>query len=182
MQKDFDKWNEYKKTIDNNGRIVNFHAREIWWASIGINVGSEQDSVSVGFRRPVIIIKKFTDKTFLGIPLTKNHREINYRMSCPLNGVNGDALILQMRSFDSRRLIGKINTLPTVDFNNILYYIMHMFTKSLKTPSEGVSEAEAKVCTEIKSSPYVSSIEKTRILSRFFGDRYFPRLAISTRI
>jgi hypothetical protein len=43
MQKDFDKWNTEKKIVD--AKIVNtelfFYAREIWWCSVGLNVGVE---------------------------------------------------------------------------------------------------------------------------------------------
>ena len=43
MDKDFDKWNIEKKNLDE--RLINknsfFYPREVWWCSIGINVGVE---------------------------------------------------------------------------------------------------------------------------------------------
>lgn len=129
MLKDFDKWNRYKKVIDNNDRIVNFHEREVWWVSVGINVGSEQDSYSENFGRPVI--------------------------------------------------------LPQVEYNLLVTSIVYLLTKGKKTPTLGVSEAEARGCTEVSNEsqfPYTRSIENQKILSIFFGSRYLYRLAISTRM
>ena len=57
MKKDFDKWNERKKALNDRERIL-FNPREIWWCSFGVNIGSEQDGSGDNFERPVIIIKK----------------------------------------------------------------------------------------------------------------------------
>ena len=42
-KKDFDKWNEKKKTIDQKeiSDQTFFNEREIWWGSLGLNVGFE---------------------------------------------------------------------------------------------------------------------------------------------
>lgn len=41
MQKDFDSWNEQKKQLENTQKTVLFKEREIWWTSIGVNIGNE---------------------------------------------------------------------------------------------------------------------------------------------
>ena len=43
MQKHFDEWNKSKKIIHENGENKLYHTRELWWCSLGVNVGSEQD-------------------------------------------------------------------------------------------------------------------------------------------
>lgn len=44
MQKDFDQWNSEKKGLEISGpESLQFHEREIWWCSIGINLGDEHD-------------------------------------------------------------------------------------------------------------------------------------------
>ena len=54
--KDFDSWNKEKKGLENVGHdILSFHEREIWWCSIGINLGDEQDGKNELFERPVLI-------------------------------------------------------------------------------------------------------------------------------
>ena len=53
MDKDFDKWNTEKKTVD--AKVVNrelfFYAREIWWCSAGLNIGVEVNGKHENFER-----------------------------------------------------------------------------------------------------------------------------------
>jgi len=70
VKKDFDRWNTQKKTMGIASHGVMFHEREIWWCSIGVNVGSEQHSQTSDFSRPVLVVRKFTADIFWGIPLT----------------------------------------------------------------------------------------------------------------
>lgn len=43
-QKDFDSWNQKKKIVNNKEHLSPlFKERDIWWLSIGINVGFEED-------------------------------------------------------------------------------------------------------------------------------------------
>ena len=59
MEKDFDKWNELKKKIDTREDIeeneIFIKNRQIWWCSIGLNVGSEQNGHGEVFERPVLV-------------------------------------------------------------------------------------------------------------------------------
>jgi mRNA interferase MazF len=184
MIKEFDRWNDSKKILDQNKSLVDFHEREIWWCSIGVNVGSEQDSYSADFSRPVIIAKKFTERTFWGVPLTTKIRLGEYRLNFQLNGVSNDMLVCHMRSFDRKRLISKIGLLPKKEFNSLIYLTVKMFVKSMKTPYEGVFEAEARGCTDVQVKslyPYNRSIEDQERLSRFFGDRYPYHYLVSLR-
>ena len=43
--KDFNEWNTQKKTIHNSGENKFYHPRDIWWCSLGTNVGFEQDQL-----------------------------------------------------------------------------------------------------------------------------------------
>lgn len=79
LSKNFDKWNEIKKKLDVSERSVEFNEREIWWCSIGINVGSEQHSQTEDFSRPVLVIRKFTRDIFWGIPLTTRIKPLRFR-------------------------------------------------------------------------------------------------------
>ncbi len=183
MLKDHDRWNEYKKALDSKTRLVNFHEREIWWCSVGINIGSEQDSYADDFARPVLIVKKFTNTIFWALPLTSTIKKEDNRVTFQFDGNKNDALILHMRALDCRRLINKKGTVHQIQFEIFLNSIISQLLtiKSTETPSEGVSKAEADVM-ETTSFPRMFSIKDQRILSTFFGDRYLYRLAISTRM
>ncbi|MEK7501033.1 MAG: type II toxin-antitoxin system PemK/MazF family toxin [Patescibacteria group bacterium] len=116
MVKKFDEWNIKKKAIDECSEPPDCHEREIWWCSIGVNVGSEQHSQTSDFSRPVLVVKKFTRDMFWGIPLTTRIKDINFRFRFTLDGVENDLLILQMRSYDRKRLVRKVAVMPKNDF------------------------------------------------------------------
>ena len=74
--KDFDSWNKEKKSLENVGHnTLVFHEREIWWCSIGINLGDEQDGKNELFERPVLILKKFNNKVALVLPMSTKQKD-----------------------------------------------------------------------------------------------------------
>lgn len=48
------------------GEIL-FYEREIWWCSLGVNIGFEQDGTNDLFERPVLVIKKIQPRRALGL-------------------------------------------------------------------------------------------------------------------
>ncbi len=105
MEKKFNEWNQCKKSLDVLANAPDCHEREIWWCSIGVNVGSEQLSQTSDFSRPVLVVRKFTRDIFWGIPLTTKTKDINFRMRF---------------SYDRKRLVRKIAVMPKVDFANLI--------------------------------------------------------------
>ena len=71
--KDFDAWNEDKKVVHGSAAQVRFKDREVWWCKVGINVGYEINGKTL-FLRPVLIIRKISSNTFIGIPLTRKEK------------------------------------------------------------------------------------------------------------
>src|SRR5271166_2256650 len=72
MEKDFDRWNEIKKATnaaDEAARLY-FREGEIWWVRLGHNIGYEADGKSQEFTRPVVVLKKYNQYSFLALPLT----------------------------------------------------------------------------------------------------------------
>ena len=119
----FDIWNNKKKDINLSMRKTDFHEREIWWCSIGVNIGSEQNSLSTDFSRPVLIVKKFTPTIFWGIPMTTKIKNIPFRFLFETGGVYNDLLILQMRTFDHKRLLRKVTMMPKAKYEELLQQI-----------------------------------------------------------
>ncbi len=146
MEKDFDRWNDMKKALDRLPPGLQYHEREIWWCSIGINVGSEQHSQTGDFSRPVLIFKRWSPNIFWGIPLTTKIRDLDFRYRFALNGVENDALLTQLRSFDSRRLLRKVSVLSEKEFN-FLNGRLSFYLEKTEPAQEGAgsSEAEATV-------------------------------------
>jgi len=64
MVKDYKKWHTKKSLIETRNDRLYFHEREIWWCSLGHNVGFEQDGKGVDFARPILVFKKFNKEVF----------------------------------------------------------------------------------------------------------------------
>jgi len=119
MEKDFDKWNNLKKNLQKNNNKLFFHEREIWWCSIGVNLGFEQDGRSDTFERPVLIIKKFNQDIFLGLPMTSAQKEGIYYQKIQYEDRNYTVVLSQVRLFDRKRLQRKIRILSEKEFKII---------------------------------------------------------------
>ena len=97
-----------------------FHAREIWWCSLGVNVGFEQDGSGDEYDRPVIILKGMSRQTFFAIPLTTSPSDHPLRPSVGIiEGKDARALLSQMRLIDAKRLVRKIGYLDGEIFKQI---------------------------------------------------------------
>ena len=71
MEKDFDGWNIQKKKIQTNpSQGFSFSEREIWWCSVGLNIGDEEDGKNELFERPVLVVRKFNKNIALVVPMT----------------------------------------------------------------------------------------------------------------
>lgn len=128
---EFDQWNNIKRQTDKAQRNVGFRQRDIFWTRVGKNIGFEEYGKGNEFQRPVLIVRKLTSNIFIGLPLTSSIRDNDYFYSFSYNSKKGlvenSAMILQVRTFDKRRLMGKIGTMNKEDFNNTLEKIRRLF-------------------------------------------------------
>ena len=123
--KKFDEWNSVKKQTQNNERKLGIKPRDIFWAKIGQNIGSEEYGKNDNFARPVIIIRKLTHDLFIGIPLTSTIKDNDYFHSFSyVNKSNGlthnSAMILQLRTFSIKRLMNKTGVINKEDFEVVI--------------------------------------------------------------
>jgi mRNA interferase MazF len=98
---------------------VLFKEGEIWWCSIGMNVGAEIYGKGPKFTRPVLIYKQFDSNFFFGIPLTSQEKEGNWYAPIHFSGRDNWAILSQARALDVRRLTKRIGTLNTEKFQEI---------------------------------------------------------------
>jgi len=112
----------------------NFNEGEIWWASIGMNVGVEIFGKGSEFARPVIVFKKFNEDAFLAIPLTSRSKEGMWYFPVVHNETTRIAILSQIRALDAKRLLSKMGTLSDDEFQKIkeqftvLYASQKLFT------------------------------------------------------
>lgn len=122
MEKDYKKWHAKKTGINEISDIPFFHERDIRYCFLGSNVGFEQDG-GKEFLRPVVILKKFNNNIFWGIPLTKTTdkklkewlEKFYYNFSF-VSDVESSAILTQVRLLDAKRLSSHIGTMSEADF------------------------------------------------------------------
>ena len=122
MLNDFDIWNNEKQMIHGKQNMNNvfFKEREIWWCHLGLNIGFEQNGKGDAFLRPILVLKKFSASTLVGLPLTTANKSHKYLIHCDaLDKVFRQAGISQLRTLDSRRLHEKITTVSEDSFVTI---------------------------------------------------------------
>ena len=120
MEKDFDTWNVKKKAIDSDlGRIF-CYPREIWWCSLGTNIGFEQNGTGEYFDRPVVVVRTFGKNAFLGAALTSKNKQGKFYFPIGLVEDRQALVILsQVRFIDTKRLIRKGGVLDEEIFNQL---------------------------------------------------------------
>jgi mRNA-degrading endonuclease toxin of MazEF toxin-antitoxin module len=119
MNKDFWNWNKFKVNLNNKYQIPYFREREIWFCSLGINIGSEQDGKNLLFERPVLILKKFNSALFWGLPITSKIKTGKYYYIFNVGQAPKCCVLSQIRLMDAKRLSRKYMTLGLQQINEI---------------------------------------------------------------
>jgi len=126
MKKDFKKWHGQKTEIHNNKIRPFFHEREIWFSSLGENIGFEQDGSGENFLRPILILKKFNNEVIWTLPLTRTDKIGKYYFRISLVTDDGKTdnslsvvILSQLRLVDAKRLQYKMGTIKENEFIKI---------------------------------------------------------------
>lgn len=123
MNKDFLAWHAVKSSLDSSSRktLHGYKERDVWWMSIGHNVGFEENGKNLNFSRPVLVVKGFSAEIFWGIPLTSKTKLGVYYYSFQVTNVTiqSTAILSQLKVFDTKRMISKVGMINTNDFNEI---------------------------------------------------------------
>lgn len=123
--KDFDLWNNRKKSLDKSVRRLFYKEREIWWCSLGINIGDEIDGKSGEFLRPIIVLKYISRETLLGVPVTSKDSDTNYHIPVKTKRVKSFAKLSQIRVISSKRLFRKIDRMDKPSFEALKWAIVN---------------------------------------------------------
>ncbi len=118
--KDFDSWGKEKKNLEEYGENKFYHPRDIWWCSLGLNIGFEQDGTGKDYDRPVLVLKGFSKNVCLIVPLTTSTKKNPYHVSAGIvDGKDSFAIISQIRLVDTKRLTNKLAVLEVERFDLI---------------------------------------------------------------
>lgn len=130
VQDEFDKWSIIKKQINEKSNSPFFKPRDIFFIKVGKNVGFEENGKGDSFRRPVLVLKKFSGDVFWGIPLSTTKKEgIYYYHFSFTKNKESVALLSQVRLFDARRLIHKKGMINKDDYDIIIQKISNLLSR-----------------------------------------------------
>jgi len=118
--KNFDEWNNTKKLLEKN--IENFlqiNEKEIWWSSLGVNLGDEEDGKNSNFERPILIIKKFNNKVVWILPLSTQSGNPKYYFSLEPKETKSYVILSQLRLISIKRLRRMIRKISSKQFDEI---------------------------------------------------------------
>lgn len=120
MGKDFKRWHTLKERIHEQNKKPLFRERELWWCSIGANVGVEADGKNELFEKPILIWRKFNKEMFFAFPITSKEKigKLFY-FHISFQGKILTAVLSQLRVLSSKRLIRRLGKLSDAQFKKL---------------------------------------------------------------
>jgi mRNA interferase MazF len=140
-------WAKLKFHVNARKKSIFPKRKEIWWASLGQNVGVEINGKNSQFERPVLVLKVFNPHSYLVAPITTNTRkgEYIYLFNSSLDeprAVN----VAQLRTISSKRFLRMLEVMSDENFDQIISTIQD-FLKSGNPSLCGVS-SELTIASE----------------------------------
>ncbi len=86
--KDFDTWNNQKKSLDLRLLPEDFFflEGEVWWAAIGVNIGHETDGKNDLHERPILVLKNINNDLLWALPITSTENAGDHFMNFHTTG------------------------------------------------------------------------------------------------
>jgi len=121
-------WSSRKAVLQNRKSKIIFKQGDIWWCSIGQNLGEELFGKGDKFTRPVLIYKKFTSNSFLAIPLTKQEKRGSWYTEISMHGERRWVILNQARIMDKKRLTNRLGTLDDIDYKKVVNKLVKFYS------------------------------------------------------
>ncbi len=119
---DFDRWNDIKKKVD--AREINLmlfpQLGEVWMCALGKNIGREQNGGGQNFSRPMLIVKKFNNEIFWGLPLSTKQKKLDFYYNFrDKDNQDASVIISQIRLMHVKRFERKLYDMSLLDVEEI---------------------------------------------------------------
>ena len=131
MQKDFDTWNQLKKKLEIKP-VIFCNAREIWWCSIGANIGAEASGKNELFERPVLVLKVYSIESILVAPLTSKPKDNPYHVRVTYADREGWLILSHARTISPKRLQRKMYRIGKRQHKKVLAALLNLVGKPMK--------------------------------------------------
>ncbi len=103
---------------------------EVWWASLGENVGYEINGKSKDFTRPVLVFRKLSSGFYFVIPLTTQVHIGSWYVNYKQAGKDITACLHQARAIDYRRLHRRLGEVDQMDFQRVQGGFQKLYLKN----------------------------------------------------
>lgn len=130
LVKTFVDWTKLKIRIHaaEKDNIIFPKKKEIWWASLGQNIGVEINGKNENFERPVLIVKVFNEKSILVAPISSTEKADKYLIefindSGERNVIN----ISQLKMISTKRLLRLVGEMNDQDFEVVKNALKKLF-------------------------------------------------------
>src|SRR3989344_3894081 len=120
MLKRFLEWIGLKEKLhQNDAEPPLVKERDLWWISLGENVGSEMNGKSRLFFRPGLVLKNLSRGFFLIAPSTSQKKEGTWYVPIQQEGKEMFICLHQIRTIDYRRLSTCLGQIAADDFKRV---------------------------------------------------------------
>jgi UDP-N-acetylbacillosamine transaminase len=119
MEKDFDEWNVVKKELSKKEEKFFFKEGDIWWVSLGKNLGTESYGKGEIFRRPVLVIKKLNSNSCIVLPLTSKFKNGTWFTDISFQNETKTVLLYQIKMINTKRFQRRLGVLDDNDFKKV---------------------------------------------------------------
>ncbi|OGM90296.1 hypothetical protein A2755_03850 [Candidatus Wolfebacteria bacterium RIFCSPHIGHO2_01_FULL_48_22] len=119
--REFVDWTRIKIKLHASPTKVFPHKREIWWISVGKNIGVEINGKNERFERPVLVVKRFNDESSFIVPVTSRIKFGKYfYMFTNKSGEKRTINLSQARVASHKRFLRKVEKLGEADFSIVI--------------------------------------------------------------
>ncbi len=129
MVKNFLEWMGVKERLEHRSeKNLYFKEGEVWWVAIGENIGVEVSGKGTGFSRPMLVYKKLSQESFLGIPLTTHIKQGSWYISFAFAESIACANLAQIRVVSAARLYTKLGDATTENFAKVKSGFLRLYS------------------------------------------------------
>lgn len=119
-QKSLYRWNELKYVLHAQNLLPKVKEGEVWWCSLGENVGTEINGKGELFSRPILVYRKLGSLQFLGIPLSSKEHIGTWFVNFRFKNREQYASLNQIRVINVSRLQERMGMVDKSDMRKII--------------------------------------------------------------
>ena len=162
-KKIFDNWNILKQKIEQK-EPVQFRQGQIYFMSVGQNIGQEVFGKKDLFLRPVLIYRKLSKRTFIGIPLSSQEKSGSYFFTFRYTKKTlSTALLNQIKVFDIKRAEYYDGYINISDFAKLKHKVINLLDITPNPRGKGSGHSSKKLPKSRAIIPDIENYVKNKV-------------------